>query len=99
MDSRRDIAERVIARWNARGIRLDEDPGFMELVALWTAGRIASDEMRRRYSALQRERSLSRSNPLGVNRCDEGADVDHRSIAIPDDGPDDRGGLGLPPQG
>ncbi|APO77512.1 MULTISPECIES: hypothetical protein [Rhizobium] len=99
MDSRRDIAERVIARWKARGIRIDEDPGFMELVALWTAGSIASGEMRRRYSALQRERSLSRSMPLDVYPCDEGAEVDHRSIAIPDDEPDERGGLGLPAQG
>ncbi|KWV55159.1 hypothetical protein AS026_37950 [Rhizobium altiplani] len=56
MNSRVDIAEWVIARWKARGIRIDQDPGFMNLVALWTGGTIDSDEMRRRYAALQRER-------------------------------------------
>ncbi|EPE93900.1 hypothetical protein [Rhizobium grahamii] len=62
----------------------------MELVALWTAGTIESDEMRRLYAALLRERSLSRSSPLHLHPSGEEADVDHQSIAIPDDESDER---------
>jgi hypothetical protein len=44
MNLRRDIAEHVIARWKTRGIPIDEDPNFMDLVELWTTGPIGSDE-------------------------------------------------------
>lgn len=50
MNSGKDIAERVIARWKTRGIPIDDDLDFMDLVELSIAGTIGSDEMRRRYA-------------------------------------------------
>lgn len=55
--TRRSIAERVIARACARGNPIDEDPEYMAIVELWIVGEISVQEMRRRYIALLRERS------------------------------------------
>lgn len=49
MPSRKEIAEGVIARWRSRGVRIDEDPVFMELAGQWVRGEIEMDELRRLY--------------------------------------------------
>lgn len=52
MNRRREIADRVFARWKARGIALDAVPDYMSLVELWIDGAIDGAEMRRRYLAV-----------------------------------------------
>lgn len=51
---RREIADRVIARWKERGFALDADPHYMQIVELWIACEIGGAEMRERYAQLLR---------------------------------------------
>ncbi|MBP1844357.1 hypothetical protein J2046_002616 [Rhizobium petrolearium] len=55
--TRRSIAERVMARALARGTPIDDDPEYMTIVEVWIAGEISVQEMRQRYVALLQERS------------------------------------------
>ncbi|MGK6317249.1 hypothetical protein [Neorhizobium sp. DT-125] len=55
--TRRSIAERVIARARARGTPIDGDPEYMTIVDAWIAGEISIQEMRQRYIALLQRRS------------------------------------------
>ncbi|MCC2614393.1 hypothetical protein [Neorhizobium petrolearium] len=55
--TRRSIADRVIARARARATPIDGDPEYMAIVELWVMGEISIQEMRRRYIALLQERS------------------------------------------
>jgi hypothetical protein len=55
MDSRREIAERVIARWDARGRSIDTHPQFRDLIELWISGEIAMSEIRWRYLDLLKQ--------------------------------------------
>ncbi len=55
--TRRSIADRVIARARARGTPIDDDPEYVAIVELWIVGEISIQEMRRRYIALLQERS------------------------------------------
>ncbi|RDJ00779.1 hypothetical protein B5K05_33460 [Rhizobium phaseoli] len=57
MDRKREIADRVIARWKERGFVLDADPHYMRLVELWIEGEIGGPEMRQRYAQLLRHRA------------------------------------------
>ena len=61
MNRRREIADRVVARWRAHGIDLDADPNYVHLVDLWIEGTIAASEMRRRYLIVLREQELDRA--------------------------------------
>jgi hypothetical protein len=54
---RREIADRVIARWKERGFVLDADLLYMRLVELWIDGEIGGREMRQRYAQLLRQRA------------------------------------------
>ncbi|WP_077967105.1 hypothetical protein [Ensifer adhaerens] len=56
MATRKEIAERVIAKWQARGIAIDHAGEFQALLRLWIAGDISIDDIRRRYLKLLRER-------------------------------------------
>jgi hypothetical protein len=62
LHSRQTVAARVIARMRERGVAIDADAEFMELVGLWTSGAIDMQECRSRYLDLlkryERERSL-----------------------------------------
>jgi hypothetical protein len=84
MDRKREIADRVIARWKERGFVLDADPHYMRLVELWIEGEIDGPEMRQRYAQLLRDRAAERAVraepaalPIGIDpvrlcRSDEG---------------------------
>ncbi|PWI49875.1 hypothetical protein B5K03_33920 [Rhizobium phaseoli] len=84
MDRKREIADRVIARWKERGFVLDAYPHYMRLVELWIEGEIGGPEMRQRYAQLLRDRADERAgraepaalptglDPVGVWRSDEG---------------------------
>ena len=58
MGSRREIAERVIARWKTRGFDLESDRDFLTIVGLWTEGAIDVIEMRRRYVDIIQSRAI-----------------------------------------
>ena len=51
MNRRREIADRVLAKWKARGYALEAVPDWIYLVELWIDGAIDGAEMRRRYLA------------------------------------------------
>jgi len=61
MGRKREIADRVIARWKERGFVLDADPHYMGLVELWIEGEIGGEEMRQRYAQLLRHRADERA--------------------------------------
>lgn len=61
--TRRSIADRVIARARARGTPIDDDPEYMAIVEMWVVGEISVQEMRRRYIALLQERSRMTDHP------------------------------------
>lgn len=63
LNRRREIAERIIARWAARGTPIDRDPGFMALVEQWAEGQISTDEMQELYLDLVRNRHVHHSSP------------------------------------
>jgi hypothetical protein len=65
MSSRRSIAERVIARARERGKPIDDDPAFMEMLALWIDGKIDMQDMRSRYTDL----IVSRSQVKSIERA------------------------------
>lgn len=56
VNRRKEIAERIIARWAARGTPIDRDPAFMALVEQWADGHISTDEMQDMYLDLVRNR-------------------------------------------
>lgn len=62
MDTRRSIADRVIARARARGTPIDEDLDYMAIVELWVEGAIDDKGMRQRYIELLERRRDSRRN-------------------------------------
>jgi hypothetical protein len=61
MSSRQEIAERVIARWKARGFDLKNDGDFVDILGLWIEGSIDMVEMRRRYMSVIRRRADERT--------------------------------------
>jgi len=64
MQSRRDIADRAIARARARGLPIDADPQILALIDQWAEGEIDAAEMRRRYCVRLAERAeASRMRP------------------------------------
>ncbi|QWW72473.1 hypothetical protein [Rhizobium sp. WYJ-E13] len=87
MDRRKEIADRVIARWKERGFALDADPHYMQIVELWIAGEIGGAEMRERYARLLRLRGDERAGRVlapGLQPSSSG----HELRAGPD-GPDE----------
>jgi hypothetical protein len=60
MSSRQEIAERVIARWKARGFDLKNDGDFVDILGLWIEGSIDMVEMRSRYASVVRRRADER---------------------------------------
>ncbi|MGE6781822.1 hypothetical protein ACQKGL_04820 [Ensifer adhaerens] len=56
MANRKEIADRVIAKWQAKGFVIDEDAEFKALLGLWIAGDLSIDDVRRRYMKLLLER-------------------------------------------
>jgi hypothetical protein len=46
---RKSIAQRAIDRAKARGVPIDEDPAFTELLDEWVRGEIDTKQMRERY--------------------------------------------------
>jgi hypothetical protein len=84
MDRKREIADRVIARWKERGFVLDGDPHYMRLVELWIEGEIGGAGMRQRYAQFLADRADERGgraepgalpiglDPVGLCRSDEG---------------------------
>jgi hypothetical protein len=60
MQSRRSIAERVIARARELGTPIDTDVEYMALVELWIEGDIDIEDMRQRYINLLARRSAER---------------------------------------
>gem|GEM_PF-1736890 len=80
--TRRSIADRVIARARARGTPIDDDPEYMAIVELWVVGEISIQEMRRRYIALLQERSRT-TDHLATAIDEARADEDS---AVPDMG-------------
>lgn len=86
MQSRRDIADRVIARARARGLPIDTDPQILVLIDLWAEGGIEAVEMRRRYAMLLAERAeVSRAR--STNWLTNAREVD-RPVVPPDDAAD-----------
>lgn len=55
--TRKEIADRVIAKWQARGIAIDHTAEFQALLRLWIAGDISIDDIRRRHLKMLRERA------------------------------------------
>jgi hypothetical protein len=53
-ERRRAIFARVKARMDARGIRIDSDPRFLELVEKWIDGTIEISEVTQGYSSIRR---------------------------------------------
>jgi len=51
MSRRREIADRVLAKYKARGYALDAIPGWTDLVNLWVDRTIDGAEMHQRYLA------------------------------------------------
>ena len=65
MNRRREIADRVVARWKAHGIALDAVPDYMSLVEMWIDGAIDGAEMHRRYLAvLQAQRGVRTAHKI-----------------------------------
>lgn len=60
MDSRREIAERIIARCRDRGRPIDTHPQFRDLLELWITGSITMPEMRWRLLDLLRRDTAER---------------------------------------
>jgi hypothetical protein len=60
MDSRREIAERIIVRCRDRGRPIDTHPQFRDLLELWIDGSITMPEMRWRFLDLLRQDSVAR---------------------------------------
>jgi hypothetical protein len=60
MNRRREIADRVIARWKASGFALDANA--RRLVELWIDGVIDAAEMRRQYLITVREEERARAS-------------------------------------
>ena len=52
MTNRKDIADRVIAKWSDFGFPIDDHPEFQALLKLWINGDVSIDDMRRRYGKL-----------------------------------------------
>ncbi|MDR9781012.1 hypothetical protein [Rhizobium redzepovicii] len=74
MDGKKEIADRVIARWKDRGFVLDGDPHYMRLVELWIEGEISGAEMRQRYAQFLADRAGERAGraepaalPIGLD--------------------------------
>ncbi|MBD9596373.1 hypothetical protein IB270_26390 [Ensifer sp. ENS05] len=60
MATRKDIADRVIARWQVRGFAIDRDAKFQALLKLWIAWHISIEAVRRRYLKLIQRRLRGR---------------------------------------
>jgi len=60
MGSRQEIADRVMARWKARGFDLKTDGDFVDILGLWIEDSIDMVEMRRRYISVVRRRAYER---------------------------------------
>ncbi|WP_159949248.1 hypothetical protein [Rhizobium sp. 18065] len=82
MDSRREIAERIIARCRDRGRPIDTHPQFGDLLELWIAGSITMPEMRWRLLDLLRRDTAER-------RAAQLEDGKIRDAEIRDTGPED----------
>jgi hypothetical protein len=81
MDTRRSIADRVIARARARGTPIDKDLDYMAIVELWVEGAIDDKGMRQHYIERSRtpagepEKHRGRrfhSTPPARRRCRDG---------------------------
>ncbi|RWX78971.1 hypothetical protein EPK99_10375 [Neorhizobium lilium] len=57
METRRRIADKVLARMRERGFPMDQDADFTNLIDLWVAGEIAMSECHRRYLGLVQHRN------------------------------------------
>ena len=82
MQSRRSIAERVIARARARGAAIDGDLEYMALVELWIEGEIDIQEMRRRYTDLLTTRAANRRKMAEINPPPPQNATDSRSTEV-----------------
>ncbi|MBV7521145.1 hypothetical protein [Ensifer sp. ENS12] len=60
MTTRKDIADRVNAKWRNLGFPIDDHPEFQALVKLWIKGDLSVDDIRRRYVRLLQERCTTR---------------------------------------
>lgn len=92
MDSRREIAERIIARCRDRGRPIDTHPQFRDLLELWIAGSITMPEMRwRLLDLLRRDTAERRAAQLddGRNKDVEVQDAEIQDVEIRDTGPED----------
>nr|WP_299503451.1 hypothetical protein [uncultured Rhizobium sp.] len=92
MDSRREIAERIIARCRDRGRPIDTHPQFRDLLELWIAGSITMPEMRwRLLDLLRRDTAERRAAQLddGKSRDAEMQDTEVRAAEDRAAGPDD----------
>jgi hypothetical protein len=56
MTNRRDIADRVIAKWCNFGFPIDDHPEFQALLKMWINGDVSVDNIQRRYVKLLQER-------------------------------------------
>lgn len=95
MDSRREIAERIIARCRDRGRPIDTHPQFRDLLELWIAGSITMPEMRWRLLDLMRRDSVARRAAQlkdGKSWDEETQDPEMRDAEIRDTRPEDEAG-------
>jgi hypothetical protein len=60
MTTRKEIADRVIAKWAERGMAIERNAEVEVLLKLWIAGDVPIDCIRRRYLKLLRERRPER---------------------------------------
>ncbi|SDA93606.1 hypothetical protein [Sinorhizobium sp. NFACC03] len=56
MTNRKDIADRVSAKWRDFGFPMDDHPEFQALLKLWINGDVSIDDIRRRYVKLLQQR-------------------------------------------
>jgi hypothetical protein len=84
MRTRREIADGVMARICERGLVMDKDRDFMNLINEWTAGLIEMPECRQRYLAVLCRRKQDRRA--------------ERRFALETNTPETAGGLGVSPR-
>jgi hypothetical protein len=87
--SRRSLAERAIARAQARGTPIDQDPEFMNLVELWVESEIDSRQMRQRYLDLLAQRRMNSPAQLAARKQSGGMDHAESTSEAPDVPEDD----------
>ncbi|WP_077966594.1 hypothetical protein [Ensifer adhaerens] len=63
MTTRKDIADRVIAKWRDLGFPIDDHAEFQALLKLWINGDVSVDDIRRRYVKLLQERYGKKTDP------------------------------------